>query len=108
MYEYAANLVRVVDGDTVILDVSLGFNTWLRSVRFRLARINAPELSTPAGQEAKAWLAGLNFSALRIKSTKQDDYGRWIAELYLGTDPAATINVNDLLVTTGHAVYVKY
>ena len=43
MYTYAARLVRVVDGDTVDLDIDLGFHITVRE-RFRLAGIDTPEL----------------------------------------------------------------
>jgi micrococcal nuclease len=56
MYEYRAQLIRVVDGDTWILDVSLGFNLWVRNERIRASGINCPELSTDAGKEALAWV----------------------------------------------------
>ena len=38
MYEYKATIVRVVDGDTVDVDIDLGFDVWLRSQRIRLFR----------------------------------------------------------------------
>ena len=36
MYEYKATIVRVVDGDTVDVDIDLGFDVWVRSQRIRL------------------------------------------------------------------------
>ena len=43
-YVYKAKIKRVIDGDTVVADVSLGFNTWRHDERLRLNRINAPEI----------------------------------------------------------------
>ena len=38
MYEYKATIIRVVDGDTVDVDIDLGFDVGLRSQRIRLFR----------------------------------------------------------------------
>lgn len=46
-YSYKAKLGRVVDGDTVWLDVDLGFNIWAH-LGFRLEGINTPEVVGPA------------------------------------------------------------
>lgn len=43
MYSYNANVIRVIDGDTVDLDIDLGFKTYLHSVRCRLIGIDTPE-----------------------------------------------------------------
>ena len=55
IYIYKAELIRVIDGDTVELIIDLGFDT-SRHERFRLYGIDAPEVNTAAGKEAKAWL----------------------------------------------------
>jgi len=54
MYEYNAQLVRVVDGDTVDISVDLGFHI-SQQIRVRLNGINSPETSTPAGKGAKSF-----------------------------------------------------
>lgn len=46
LYQYKCELVRVVDGDTVDVDVDLGFGVWLRDERVRLADIDTPEVRT--------------------------------------------------------------
>ena len=51
-YTYNATVVRVVDGDTVILKVDFGFRVFAESP-FRLWGINCPEMSTPEGKLAK-------------------------------------------------------
>ena len=43
MYEYNCTLVRVIDGDTVDVDIDLGFDTILKNQRIRLAGIDTPE-----------------------------------------------------------------
>ena len=46
MYEYKTKLVRVVDGDTVDVDIDLGFGVWLRNQRIRIYGIDTPEKRT--------------------------------------------------------------
>jgi len=46
MYEYKAHVLRVVDGDTVDVDIDLGFGIWLRGERVRIMGIDTPESRT--------------------------------------------------------------
>ena len=46
MYEYKAIVDRVVDGDTIDVDIDLGFSTTLTKQRVRLAGIDTPESRT--------------------------------------------------------------
>ena len=46
MYTYRAKVVHIVDGDTVDLDIDLGFSVWLRKTRIRLLGIDTPECRT--------------------------------------------------------------
>jgi len=46
MYEYKANVVRVIDGDTIVVDIDLGFEMWLKNQSVRLYGINTPEVRT--------------------------------------------------------------
>lgn len=106
MYSYAANLRRVIDGDTVVLDLDLGFRLWRENESYRLARIDAPELrDEPAGPAARDALAAhLGAAAsLMVQTSRADKYGRWLVELY-----ADGRNVNDWLVASGLASYRTY
>ena len=42
MYEYKCKMVKVVDGDTVDVDIDLGFGVWMRDQRIRLYGIDTP------------------------------------------------------------------
>lgn len=93
---YPAQVVRVVDGDTVILDVDLGFNVWQRYQSFRLLGCNAREHDAPGGKEAIANLRTLLpvGSVLTVTSVKSDKYGgRYDAHLTLpdGQDLTRTL-----------------
>ncbi len=46
MHEYKCNILKVVDGDTVDVDIDLGFGMWLRKERVRLMGIDTPESRT--------------------------------------------------------------
>ena len=105
MYQYAARLVRVVDADTVVLDLDLGFYQHRLGRSYRLARINAPELSTAEGVLARAALVEhlADVVTYQVQTARADSFDRWIVELY-----ADGINVSDWLVANGHAQYQTY
>lgn len=105
MYEYRAEVIHVVDGDTLWLDVDLGCDIHTR-LSIRLFGVNAPEVSTPDGVQAQTWLrarlpAGARVTLQTVKD-KREKYGR-----YLGTVIHNQQNINDLLLKEGHAVPYK-
>jgi micrococcal nuclease len=118
IYIYKAELIRVVDGDTVDLIIDLGFDT-LRKERFRLYGIDAPEMNTAAGKEAKAWLIGVlgPYGAIYVQTiqlstqAKRDKYGRFLAVLYdelptlvpIMREPIHPASINVKMVVEGHA-----
>lgn len=103
MYEYAARLLKVVDGDTCDLLVDVGFNIHVKQ-RIRLLGINCAEHGTIAGDDAtaytKAWFDQYGPDlVLRTVRDRDDKYGRM-----LGRIVAKTRILNDDLVNDGHAV----
>jgi endonuclease YncB( thermonuclease family) len=70
-------VLRVVDGDTVDLDVDQGLGTHRYPQRVRIAHINAPEKSTPEGVRSAAWLSGLlpEGTVVTLVSLGWDKYG---------------------------------
>jgi micrococcal nuclease len=105
-YIYKAKVVNVVDGDTVDMQVDLGFYTFVKE-RFRLARIDTPELNSAVPEErdkakqAKEYMMQYLDKNVIIKSFKKDKYGRFLAEIY--TDINDPISVNDTLIQKGLA-----
>lgn len=100
MWEYRAKIAKIVDGDTVDLDVDLGFHVTHR-IRARLARIDTPEMNTEEGKAVKELLlqhAPVG-SDVMVETGKGDRYGRWIAEVVL----ASGLNVSDWLLAAGYA-----
>ena len=61
MYEYKCKIRKVVDGDTVDVDIDLGFGVWLRKQRVRLVGIDTPESRTKDLEEKKYGLAAKSF-----------------------------------------------
>ena len=57
MYEYRAKVIKVVDGDTVDVDIDLGFGVWLKDERVRIMGIDTPESRTRDKVEKKFGLA---------------------------------------------------
>ena len=99
-YTYSAAVEHVVDGDTIDLNVSLGFRQWMRD-RFRLAGIDAPERGQVGWADATAALRAMLpvGQPIIIHTAKpRDKYGRWLATIYVGD-----LNVNQAMVDAGHA-----
>ena len=46
MYEYRCKILRVIDGDTVDVDIDLGFGVWMLKERVRLFGFDTPESRT--------------------------------------------------------------
>ena len=64
MYEYRVKIVKVIDGDTVDVDIDLGFGVWMMDERVRIMGIDTPESRTRDKIEKKFGLA----AKARLKS----------------------------------------
>jgi micrococcal nuclease len=95
-FDYAT-IVNVVDGDTCDIEIDLGFSLKLKQ-RFRLERIDTPERGQPGWQEAKDFLSTFIGKPIEVFSTKQDKYGRYLADLYF-----ESANINDMFLEKGLA-----
>lgn len=129
---YRARLVKIVDGDTIDVDIDLGLRTWQHAERLRLHGINTPEVR---GDEREAGLAAKQFVFEALHDTQevgsigrvseprelvvetikdaQGKYGRWIAIVWyrVGTDANGNgvfRNLNEELVAHGHAKLTNY
>lgn len=104
MYEYACRVTKVIDGDTLVATVELGFSLGY-TAKIRLAGIQAPERSTGVpGAKSKAMLADWlldqpGVTVTTIKGKEFEKYGR-----VLGTFMINGINVNHRMVADGYAV----
>ena len=114
MYEYPATINRVVDGDTIDVDIDLGFSIILKKQRVRLLGINAPESRTrdlvekEKGLAAKAKVqemcpVGSNV-VIKTYLDKKGKFGRLLGEIMI-----EEVNLNNYLVEHGFATeYFEY
>ena len=113
MYEYRCKVVKIIDGDTVDVDIDLGFGVWLKKERIRLYAIDTPESRTRDLEEKKYGLAAKKFltgmlddeAGIRLKTQKDAEgkFGRILGELWRTTNYADQ-SINDYMVEKHHAV----
>jgi micrococcal nuclease len=113
MYEYRCEVVKIIDGDTVDVDIDLGFGVWLRKERIRLYGIDTPESRTRDKEEKKYGLAAKNFLTgmlddkggiiLKTQKDAEGKFGRILGELWRTTDYADK-SINDYMIEKHHAV----
>ena len=118
MYEYNCKVVKIVDGDTVDVDIDLGFGVQLTDERVRIMGIDAPESRTSDevekvfGKAAKARLESLMGESCVLKTQinkagedMKGKFGRILGDFSVyDADKDAWRSVTDLLVEEGHAV----
>lgn len=106
MYTYKAKCIRVIDGDTIVAEVDLGFDTF-KKVKVRLMGIDAPETRTRDLEEKKRGFAAKEYledvfatsKELTLVSNKVDKYGRCLGTIFVGE-----ININEEMIESGMAV----
>lgn len=107
MFEYACRVVKVIDGDTISAELSLGFKIYFNT-NIRLAGIDAPELSTgEPGAKSKAMLTDLlldkpGVTVTTTKGKEFEKYGRVLGAFMVGG-----ININQKMLDGGYAVPMK-
>ena len=113
MYEYKVNILKVVDGDTVDVDIDLGFGSWLRNERVRIVGIDCPESRTSDriekvfGEAAKQRLTSLLSSEATLISqiskmgeNMKGKFGRILGDFKTINDQI----ISTTLMEEGHAV----
>ncbi|MFT6333211.1 MAG: endonuclease YncB(thermonuclease family), partial [Lentimonas sp.] len=82
-YLYKAKIINVVDGDTLLLNIDLGFSV-IKEQRVRLAAIDAPEIKSSAGKESLGYLRDLaaNLDWIVVRTNKIDIFGRYIGDVF--------------------------
>lgn len=113
MYEYRVSVLRVVDGDTVDVDIDLGFGVWLRDERVRIMGIDTPESRTRDkvekvfGLAAKSRLKSLLGKTAILKTQVNKDgedmkgkFGRILGD-FVSEDGRM---VTDVMIEEGHCV----
>lgn len=90
MYTYKAKVIRIVDGDTIEVDLDLGMKISVKT-KLRLADIDTPETYRPLseeerthGKEATAFVSNLILDKyVTVRTKKTGKYGRYIAHVEL-------------------------
>ena len=114
MYEYKSKILRVVDGDTVDVDIDLGFGVWLHKERVRIMGIDTPESRTRDKVEKKFGLASkarlkelMPIGSIQVLKTqidksgedKKGKFGRILGDFMIDTKL-----VTDIMISEGYAV----
>jgi micrococcal nuclease len=112
MWEYRAKVKRVIDGDTVDVDVDLGFGIWQNNERVRIMGIDTPESRTRDKIEKKFGLAAkVRLKSLLGKTTvlqttinkkgvdMKGKFGRVLGDFLLKNK-----KISEILCKEGHAV----
>lgn len=104
LFTYQAYIERVVDGDTLRVQVDLGFGLWTRQY-LRLRGLDCPEIDTAEGKRAKKFveteLSGVPF--VTISSSKSDKYDRYLADVFYAAKTGEKF-LNNALLEEGLAV----
>ena len=84
MFEYQCTIVKIIDGDTVDVDIDLGFGVWLKKQRIRFYGIDTPESRTRDLEEKKYGLVAKVFvethlpvGSIRTLTTVKDKTGKY-------------------------------
>ena len=84
MYEYRCKILRIVDGDTVDVDIDLGFGVWVHKERVRIMGIDTPESRTRDLVEKQFGLAAKEYvkylmpiGSQQIIKTQKDKTGKF-------------------------------
>lgn len=112
MYEYKVKVLRIVDGDTVDVDIDLGFGVWMHKERVRIMGIDTPESRTRDSVEklfglaAKARLGELlgETAVLRTQIDKSGEDARGKFGRVLGDFVVGDRMVTEIMLEEGHAV----
>jgi len=88
VHEYHCVITKIIDGDTIDVDIDLGFDCWLHKQRIRLYGIDTPESRTRDLEEKKYGLAAKAFvekfiplgSTALLNTKEKGKYGRYLGD----------------------------
>lgn len=112
-YEYHAKVTNVVDGDTIVVDIDLGFSVVLSNQSVRLLGVDTPESRTSDKIEKVFGLASKDYTKSFVENCKKDviirthksddseKFGRLLGEII---NPDSKEVLNTSLVDDGYAV----
>jgi len=108
VYEYNCKIVRVIDGDSILVDIDLGFDTWRCGESIRLFGVDCPECRSRDPKEKAAGLAAKDFvkgllhdgGTYTLTTKEKGKFGRYLGVIMLSDKTS----VNAALVTEHLAV----
>ncbi len=113
MHTYKCEILRVIDGDTVDVDIDLGFGIWIRNERIRMMGIDTPESRTRDLEEKKYGLAAkdritkllANATCLLTFKDKAGKFGRVLGDFkcYEG-EVYKESTITEIMIREGHGV----
>lgn len=114
MYKYDAKVIKVVDGDTIDVEIDLGFKIYI-SQRCRLEGINTPESRSKNKDEKELGLKVKQYlieqlinKTVLVETEKQGKFGRYLAKIWLYKDFDKDIledkSLNQELIDKGYAI----
>lgn len=110
LYLYNAKVIKVYDGDTITVNIDLGFDMSMQNKRVRLTGIDAPELrgdERPQGLESRNFLRDLILYKEVYVLTEKDKtgkYGRYLGTIFIkNNDGTIGDNINEMMITEGYA-----
>lgn len=115
MYTYKIVIDRVVDGDTIVVDIDLGFDIWIRKERVRLSGLDTPEtrstdlteknLGLKAKQLVSELVSGSQLEAtLYSRQYERGKYGRVIGDIEFVTGLGSRVLWSKHLLESGLVV----
>lgn len=123
LYEYKCDVVRVIDGDTVVVNIDLGFDTWLFDQHIRIQRIDTPEVRTRNLEEKEKGLAAkaraeellpagsTQYLVSRAYDSNTGKYGRIVGDFlliyYVEGDVKYKKYYSEIMLLEGHAEEYK-
>jgi len=108
MFTYNCRIARIVDGDTIDVDIDLGFGIWKTNERIRLWQIDTPECRTRDKEEKKYGLIAKNFveqhlpigKIFELQTLEKDKFGRYLGAVFVRN----RLSINDMLLKANLAV----
>ena len=114
-YNYKCEIIRIVDGDTVVVDIDLGCGVWMRGEHCRLYGIDAPEKRGET--RLKGFEAGMHQHVLIERyrkspgifiETYKDErgkFGRFLVDLKVKPEQGDVFSINETMVKDGYAIH---
>ncbi|MDP2338168.1 MAG: thermonuclease family protein [Bacteroidota bacterium] len=108
MYQYSAVVQKVIDGDTMEIDIDLGLSVWIRSEKIRLYGIDTPEvygvkkgspeweLGNKSSEFVKMVVKEKDVVIVDTIKDKKEKYGRYLALVFIKIDANALSGLTNI------------